>query len=44
MRKAWFGTAALAGGLGITAMVGLPERAPAAEALAPTRLEVRTSA
>ena len=43
MSKKWFGTAALIGGLGMTAMVGLPERAPASETLAPTRLEVDIS-
>lgn len=44
MTKKWIGSVALAGALGLTAMVGLPERAPAAEtALAPTRLEVDLS-
>lgn len=43
MRRRWIGTAALVGGLGMTAMVGLPESAPAEEALAPTRLEVDIS-
>jgi lipoprotein-anchoring transpeptidase ErfK/SrfK len=43
MKRRWIGTAALLGGLGMTAMVGLPERAPASEARGPTRLEVDIS-
>ena len=43
MSKKWFGTIALVGGLGMTAMAGLPERVLAAEALASTRLEVDLS-
>lgn len=43
MDRKWLGTAVLAGSLGVTAMVGLPESPPAEEALAPTRLEVDIS-
>ena len=43
MGKNWFRMVALVGGLGTTAAVGLPERAPAEEALAPTRLEIDIS-
>lgn len=43
MTKKSFAMAALFGGLGMTAMVGLPDRAPAESALASTRLEVDLS-
>ena len=43
MRKKWIGTVAVLGGIGATAMVGLPEPAPAEEALASTRLVVDLS-